>query len=93
MVEGDPDLARHQRLLHEIVGRGFGVHMRPDVLERAPHLLGLGRAEGRDHAAGEGRIEIALEEARQQPARPGGEAEARWPVLSWIVLAQSLNWS
>ncbi len=83
MIEGEPDLAAEQRLLHEIIIGRVRIDRLPECLEGGPHGLGLGRAERGHHATGIGRIEIAFEEPGHQALRPRGKPE---PALTGLLL-------
>ncbi len=85
MVEGDHHIARQQRFLHEIIVGRAGVHMRPERLELRPHGFGFRTLESRDHATREGRVEIALEETRHQPAGAGRETQRAFSRLGLDV--------
>ena len=67
VVEGDPHLAGQQRLLHEAVVDRLRVDVGPQLIAQPlQHGRSLVALEVADHAAGEGRPHVALQEAMEQ---------------------------
>src|SRR5215472_12093481 len=81
MIEPDPDVAREQCLVHEIITRRVWIDAFPQRRELAPHRLGIRRTERNNDTASEGRVEKALEKAMHQPLRPCWKAKQAFAGL------------